>query len=118
MEQISEFENEKHYEENDEDHGTIESGAASRSALINHGSIADREPREKDRDQGDDILAQITARIDELAERAPGWLTDILTGNMPPVSSTNKQPAYKRLAHRAGGGVSADLKARLLSSVG
>ena len=118
MEQISEFENEKHHEENDEYHGPIESGAANRSVLINHGSIAGREPREKERDQGDDILAQITSRIDELAERAPGWLTDILTGNMSPVSKTNKQPAYKRLAHRAGGGVSADLEARLLSSVG
>ena len=118
MEQISEFENEKHHEENDENHGPIESEAANRSALINHGSIAGREPREKDRDQGNDILVQITARIDELAERAPDWLTDILTGNMSPVSPTNKQPAYKRLAHRAGGCVSADLKARLLSSVG
>ena len=121
MEQISEFENEKQHEENEEDpgdHDLIESGAANRSAQINHGSITDREPRVNDTDQSDDILAQITARIDELAEKAPDWLTDILTGNMPPVSPTNKRPAYKRLAYRAGGGVSGDLKARLLSSVG
>ena len=100
------------------DHDLIESRAANRSAQINHGSITDREPRVNDTDQSDDILAQITARIDELAEKAPDWLTDILTGNMPPVSPTNKRPAYKRLAYRAGGGVSGDLKARLLSSVG
>ena len=120
MEQISEFENEKQHEENEEDpgdHDLIESGAANRSAQINHGSITDRELRVNDTDQSDDILAQITARIDELAEKAPDWLTDILTGNMPPVSTTNKRPAYKRLAYRAGGDVSGDLKARLLSSV-
>ena len=121
MEQISEFENEKQHGENEEDpsdHDLIESIAANRSAQINHGSITDREPRVNDTDQSDDILAQITARIDELAEKAPDWLTDILTGNMPPVSPTNKRPAYKRLAYRAGGCVSGDLKARLLSSVG
>ena len=120
MEQISEFENEKQHEETEEDpgdHDLIKSRAANRSAQINHGSITDREPRVNDTDQSDDILAQITARIDELAEKAPDWLTDILTGKMPPVSPTNKRPAYKRLAYRAGG-VSGDLKARLLSSVG
>ena len=117
MEQISEFENEKQHGENEEDrsdHDLIESRAANRSAQINHGSITDREPRVNgvnDTDQSDDIIAQITVRIDELAEKAPDWLTDILTGNMPPVSPTNKRPAYKRLAYRAGGGISGDLKA-------
>ena len=112
----TEFENEKIIN----DHRNI-SGAVNGSVRNNHGHIVydpNKTSNQVTGDVSDDILVQITAKINALAEKAPDWLTDILMGNISPTSPVNRKPAYTRLAHRAGTRASADLKTRLLSSVG
>ena len=115
MKEISESHND-HVEDDRDDND--ESGAENGSLQKNHGSIPSVGDEGSTLDPKDDILAQITARINKLAKHAPDWLTDVLRGDIQPASLANRKPAYRRLAHRAGARASADLKARLLSSVG